>query len=162
MPKARKRKTPITSVSPIASSSTLASEDASKPAAKRTRTVIRRFHVLLKRQKQLSDLASSVNNGICDVDLTEFSSTNNMGKRKGKARASEKDLEREREREEIEREITALGGLAEYQRMSAAGQSDARGGSSAKVLVGWLKNHGLDKREGRIQYALCCLFSSQG
>jgi 25S rRNA (adenine2142-N1)-methyltransferase len=162
MPKARKRKTPITSVSPIASSSTLASEDASKPAAKRTRTVIRRFHVLLKRQKQLSELASSTNNDNCDANLTEVSSDNDKGRRKGKARASGKELEREREREEIEREIAALGGLAEYQRMSAAGQSDARGGSSAKVLVGWLKNHGLDKREGRIQYVLHYPFNPQG
>jgi 25S rRNA (adenine2142-N1)-methyltransferase len=115
MPRTRQRKTPVTTTSPGASTSALHSEDARAPAAKRTRTVIRRFHVLLKRQAQLAAPDG-----------------------KGKARADE--------RAEIAQEIEALGGLAEYQRMSATGQTAARGGSSAKILVGWLQELALDKR----------------
>jgi 25S rRNA (adenine2142-N1)-methyltransferase len=142
MPKARKRKTPITAASSKASSSTLTSEDASKPAAKRTRSVIRRFHVLLKRQKQLS------------ADSTP---THTDARAKGKSRASMIELGRMQEKEEIEREIASLGGLAEYQRMSAAGQSDARGGSSSKILAGWLEDLGLEKSEEPVR----CVYYSK-
>lgn len=50
--------------------------------------------------------------------------------------------------EEVEREIESLGGLPAYQRMSIAGQSTPRGGGSEKVLIGWLKELGLDATQG--------------
>ncbi|KAG6910929.1 hypothetical protein DXG01_006612 [Tephrocybe rancida] len=46
---------------------------------------------------------------------------------------------------EVEDEIATLGGLEQYQRMSAVGQGTDRGGGSEKVLIGWLKDAGLNK-----------------
>ncbi|KAG6854979.1 hypothetical protein C0991_009802 [Blastosporella zonata] len=46
---------------------------------------------------------------------------------------------------DIEDEIETLGGLEQYQRMSAVGQGTDRGGGSEKVLIGWLKEFGLHK-----------------
>jgi len=90
MPKVHgRRKRPVTTVERHGSSST--------PYA--SRTIIRRFHTLLKQQK-------------CA---------------RGDALAN------------INREIDALGGLEEYQRMSCIGQSDDRGGGSEHVLIEWLK-----------------------
>ena len=66
------------------------------------RTVIRKFHTLLKQQKCAQGDAL----------------------------------------EDVNREIEALGGLEEYQRMSCIGQSDDRGGGSEKVLIEWLKRMG--------------------
>ena len=56
---------------------------------------------------------------------------------------------------EIEREIEELGGLAAYQRMSSIGQGNDRGGGSEKVLMQWLIDMGLRKREeakGKMRY----------
>jgi 25S rRNA (adenine2142-N1)-methyltransferase len=39
----------------------------------------------------------------------------------------------------IERDIRELGGLELYQRMSAIGQGEDRGGGSEKFLISWLK-----------------------
>jgi 25S rRNA (adenine2142-N1)-methyltransferase len=85
----RRRKLPVT----------LAERHGSSSTPRASRTVIRRFHTLLKEQKCAE----------------------------GDALAN------------INREIEALGGLEEYQRMSCVGQSDDRGGGSEKVLIGWLK-----------------------
>ena len=47
---------------------------------------------------------------------------------------------------DVEDQITKLGGLELYQHMSAIGQGDDRGGGSEKVLVGWLKAMGAQKK----------------
>ncbi|PCH38378.1 hypothetical protein WOLCODRAFT_97010 [Wolfiporia cocos MD-104 SS10] len=115
MPKARKpkRKVPVTK----AESSTHPGS-SSNPAA--TRTLIRRFHVLLKQktrlEKEIRD--GTVPNGR-DAKLSLM---------------------------EIEREIEELGGLGAYQRMSTIGQGSDRGGGSEKVLIGWLQELGIHSR----------------
>lgn len=106
MPKTRKRKSPIVSVE-------TASTSSSTPLL--TRTIIRRFHVLLKQQAQLR------NSHLGDANTTQALS-------------------------DVERQISELGGLEEYQRLSAVGQGTDRGGGSEKVLIGWLKDMGLQKR----------------
>lgn len=103
MPKTRKKKIPVTNTNKASSSSTPTS----------SRTVIRRFHVLLKKQGQLRNTSSA--------------NAEALG--------------------EIEREIEELGGLAGYQRMSSIGQGNDRGGGSEKVLMQWLIDMGLRKRE---------------
>ncbi|KAI0665065.1 putative methyltransferase-domain-containing protein [Cubamyces menziesii] len=113
MPKARKnkRKIPVTVAGP--SDRTLQpSGSSSRPQA--TRTVIRRFHVLIKRQTQLQQQIS-------------------------RSRASDDNAAAKSELAAIEHEIEELGGLEEYQRMSAIGQDKDRGGGSEKVLIGWLR-----------------------
>jgi len=88
----RRRKLPVT----------LAGRHGSSSTPRASRTIIRRFHTLLKQQKcAQGDALVNIN-----------------------------------------REIEALGGLEEYQRMSCVGQSDDRGGGSEKVLIGWLKRMG--------------------
>ncbi|KAF8078153.1 nucleolus protein [Lyophyllum atratum] len=100
MPKARKRKNPIVAVDTASSSS-------STPLS--SRTTIRRFHILLKRQAQLQNA--------------------NLG-----------DATNSKALAEVENQIVELGGLEQYQRMSAVGQGTDRGGGSEKVLIGWLKD----------------------
>jgi len=46
---------------------------------------------------------------------------------------------------DVEHQIAELGGLEQYQRMSAVGQGTDRGGGSEKVLIGWLKDMELHK-----------------
>lgn len=46
---------------------------------------------------------------------------------------------------DVEYQIAKLGGLEQYQRMSAVGQGTDRGGGSEKVLIGWLKDMELHK-----------------
>ncbi|KAG6820798.1 hypothetical protein H0H93_011563 [Arthromyces matolae] len=46
---------------------------------------------------------------------------------------------------DIQDEITSLGGLEQYQRMSAVGQGIDRGGGSERVLIKWLKDLGLHR-----------------
>ena len=119
MPKARKnkRKTPVTS----SGSSDLPAGTASRrPQA--TRTIIRRFHVLIKRQKQLQHLLQD-----------------------GDAKGPEPLTSARAELTEVEREIEELGGLAAYQRMSTIGQSKDRGGGSEKILIEWLRDLGIPK-----------------
>jgi 25S rRNA (adenine2142-N1)-methyltransferase len=115
-----KRKVPITASSntrfgvvgdnlPISASSTS------------TRTVIRRFHVLIKKREQL---------------LREITGQN----RKRKVLASGVDYLSPKEKlSRIERDIGALGGLERYQAMSSIGQSAAKGGGSEKVLISWIR-----------------------
>nr|VWO98685.1 Protein phosphatase 2A structural subunit [Ganoderma boninense] len=120
MPKGRKntRKTPVTSTAPSDHSS-LPSGSSNRPQV--TRTIIRRFHVLIKRQTQLQHLLQDATAKKHNQDLTS-------------ARAELVD---------VERDIDALGGLAVYQRMSTIGQGKDRGGGSEKVLIGWLRELGL-------------------
>lgn len=106
MPKANrhKRKTPVTSPPIFATTGS-----SSNPQS--TRTVIRRFHVLIKRKSQLE-----------------------KGIKEGR-------FARSQTREElasIEQEIESMGGLETYQRMSSIGQGNDRGGGSEKILIGWL------------------------
>ncbi|OCH95320.1 hypothetical protein OBBRIDRAFT_720830 [Obba rivulosa] len=124
MPKAvkRKRKAPVTArlndARPVGPSGS-----SSKPQS--TRTVIRRFHVLIKRQAQLSALL--------------------------KQRKFHSNVEDTRkELFDVEREIGELGGLEAYQTMSSIGQGNDRGGGSERVLVGWLKELRLheDRKDG--------------
>ena len=99
MPKARKakRKTPITSthIPGTSHSSTV----SNKPSA--TRGVIRRFHVLIKRQTQLR------------TKLHEGSTSSSA-------------VDAQRELKDIESEMEELGGLEAYQKMSAIGQGKDR------------------------------------
>jgi 25S rRNA (adenine2142-N1)-methyltransferase len=110
MPKARKKKTPVTGTSTDVKSST--------PQA--SRTTIRRFHVLLKRRTQLS--GSSM-----PTDAQELAAIN--------------------------REIGEMGGIEEYQRMSAIGQGKDRGGGSEKIFVEWLLELGAKKQTKKIRFA---------
>lgn len=106
MPKARKRKLPVTAT-------VSADKSSSKPES--SRSVIRRFHVLLKERAKLQ-----ANGEVQTADACTALA-------------------------EIESEIQALGGLESYQRMSAIGQGNDRGGGSEKVLISWLKDMGLAK-----------------
>lgn len=104
MPKARKRKVPVTGSSSTRTSS-------SKPQS--SRTVIRRFHVLLKEQAKFE---------------------------------AQKDPNDALALSAIQHEIEELGGLEAYQRMSAIGQGNDRGGGSEKVLISWLKELGMAQK----------------
>ncbi|EJF62440.1 nucleolus protein [Dichomitus squalens] len=117
MPKSRKnkRKAPVTSAGPFDRSSLPSGSASHRPGA--TRTIIRRFHVLIKRQTQLQHL-------LRDGDTK---------KGKGPMTAARAELA------EVERGIEELGGLAAYQRMSTIGQSKDRGGGSEKIFIGWLR-----------------------
>ncbi|CED83849.1 25S rRNA (adenine(2142)-N(1))-methyltransferase, Bmt2 [Phaffia rhodozyma] len=129
MPKiVKKRKAPITAAITASSTALPARNTPAGSSAHATRTLIRKFHVLLKRQAQLNlKVASS---------QTASSST---GVLKGKGRESDGIGALRSELKEIEQEMEDLGGLEWYQRASALGQSKERGGDSSHVLVGWLK-----------------------
>ncbi|CCM02857.1 uncharacterized protein FIBRA_04969 [Fibroporia radiculosa] len=116
MPKARKpkRKTPVTR----AESSTRPGPSGSSSNPTSTRTLIRRFHVLIKRKAQLEK-------AICESTHPD-----------GPANATTSLAD-------VEREIEELGGLSAYQRMSSIGQGSDRGGGSEKVLVEWLRELGV-------------------
>ncbi|KAK7693182.1 hypothetical protein QCA50_002748 [Cerrena zonata] len=109
MPKAKKtkRKAPVT-----LSVTAVPPEGGSKPTT--TRTVIRRFHVLIKRKTQLQKLLSEARTTEADQDATK------------------------KELQAVEDDIVDLGGLETYQRMSNIGQGNDRGGGSEKIFVGWL------------------------
>ncbi|KAJ3737365.1 nucleolus protein [Lentinula guzmanii] len=111
MPKSRKRKVPITSTGSTYDAS-------SKPES--GRTVIRRFHVLLKLQAQLQ-------------------------------KAIVHDSSKKAELVNVENELEELGGLKNYQRMSAIGQGTDRGGGSEKMLIRWLKDKELHKTEKKLR-----------
>ncbi|KAI0933850.1 hypothetical protein AcW1_005562 [Taiwanofungus camphoratus] len=117
MPKVRKhkRKVPITIPEPSFKQSTV-SASSSNPSS--TRTLIRRFHVLIKRKAQLE-------NAIKDEKTS--SGVNELKKALM----------------EVEREMEELGGLSTYQRMSSIGQGNDRGGGTEKVLIEWLKELGM-------------------
>lgn len=135
MPKAHKRtrKLPVTVIDHRQPHATTSTASSSKPAA--TRTVIRRFHVLIKRKAQLE---KAIRQGEASVDG-------------GDPRAALRD---------VEQEIEELGGLGAYQRMSSIGQGSDRGGGSERVLIDWLKElgaHGTAKEaKKRLQYVRRC------
>ncbi|KAI6129145.1 putative methyltransferase-domain-containing protein [Pisolithus thermaeus] len=114
MPKARKKKVPVTAdgrdiVSPSSNPHT-------------TRTVIRRFHVLLKKKGQVEHNPATTSNA--------------------------------EELKKINEELASMGGLAAYQRMSSIGQGSDRGGGSERVLIKWLVNMGLSKRDSMSRLCL--------
>ncbi|GJE86783.1 25S rRNA adenine-N(1) methyltransferase [Phanerochaete sordida] len=118
-----KRKAPVTS--PAASGSGAGpAGSSSKPAA--TRKVIRRFHVLSKRQVQLRKRLGSRRDGLS-----------------ADARAVKDELAA------IEQELADMGGLEAYQKMSVIGQGSDRGGGSEKVLIGWLNEEGYPESLGK-------------
>ncbi|KAA1474831.1 nucleolus protein [Dentipellis sp. KUC8613] len=100
MARVTRRKVPVTSSSKQPSAS-----GSSNPHS--SRTLIRRFHVLLKKQTRLRKEPANVSNK--------------------QALAA------------VEKEIEELGGLSAYQRMSAIGQGNDRGGGTEKIFVEWLK-----------------------
>jgi len=94
MVSSKRRKTPVTGTS-----------TESRPSSTKTRSVIRKFHVLLKSKRKLG---GQPGNG--------------------------------RELDAINEQMSRLGGLDTYQRMSKQGQSAERGGGTETVLVDWLKD----------------------
>jgi len=124
MPKSRKRKTPIVSSIPTDAPT------SSKPQL--TRSVIREFHVLLKRQTQLFNIQK-----------------NSKSSGKGASQYAEAQAELDK----IQARIEELGGLERYQHMSAVGQKDDRGGGSHKLLIGWMKELSLhkDRQHGKLK-----------
>ena len=133
MPKTRRtrRKAPVTGTSGAAKASAGPSGSSSKPSA--TRKVIRRFHVLNKRQIQLRKLLSKRRDGLSP-----------------EARQVKEELAA------IEEEINELGGLEAYQKMSVIGQGNDRGGGSEKVLIAWLGELGYPECLGqdKMRYVL--------
>lgn len=117
MPRARQRKLPLTSFE---------SQNPSSSTRQSSRTIIRRFHVLLKRRAQLQNAHT------------------------------QDDLKTLKALADIEAEIAELGGLKRYQHMSAIGQGSDRGGGSERLLVKWLKGLGLNdlkKRQAKLRCA---------
>ena len=115
MRKTRKRKLPVTTDGH--------GNASSHPQS--SRTLIRRFHVLLKRRAAL------------------LASTRVAGS--GSLRDAESLVE-------VEQEIESLGGLSAYQRMSTIGQASDRGGGSEKKLIAWLKEIGLSDGSQKLRY----------
>ncbi|CUA76052.1 25S rRNA adenine-N(1) methyltransferase [Schizosaccharomyces pombe 972h-] [Rhizoctonia solani] len=122
MARKRKSKIPITQ----SGSSAKSRLDSAKP--KSTRTLIRRFHILIKRRAVLEKQKKE-------------SGTEPAGLRK--------------ELNEIEAEIELMGGLEAYQNMSAIGQGKDRGGGSEVVLIEWMKelgvHHGQSRSDGKVR-----------
>lgn len=108
----RTRKKPVTTTPGATSSS-------SSHTPQSTRTLIRKFHTLKKKEVTLlSDLAEDCSHAFPKAIYT-----------------AQNDLQ---QLEHVKDEIDRLGGLEAYQNMSSVGQSDDRGGGSEKVLVRWL------------------------
>jgi len=108
---------------PLTSSS---EKKSSQPSShKSTQATISAFHTLLKRQAQIKRrLETSV--GVESEGL-------------------------HRELGDVGAGLEKLGGLEMYQDASKYGQSLERGGDSAKVLVGWLRELGYDKRDRHLR-----------
>ena len=94
MVSSKRRKTPVTGTS-----------TKPRPSSTKTRSVIRKFHVLLKSKRKLEGQPCGG-----------------------------------RELDAIDEQISSLGGLDAYQRMSKHGQSAERGGGTETVLIDWLKD----------------------
>lgn len=70
---------------------------------------------------------------------------------KDKASLSNVEVE---ELAKIQCEIGGLGGLECYQRMSAIGQGNDRGGGSEKIFIEWMKELNVhNERQTKLQYA---------
>ena len=128
MPKAHKhkRKAPVTVPTAAASDPAAQQPSGSSSRPQATRTTIRRFHNLIKRQAQLQQ---TIRGGQKNLD----------------SQSAQAELAR------VEKEIEDLGGLAAYQRMSTIGQGKDRGGGSEKVLISWLRDLGLHNAATRSQ-----------
>ncbi|KEP53884.1 nucleolus protein [Rhizoctonia solani 123E] len=118
MARKRRSKAPITQ----SSLSVKPRLDSAKP--KSTRTLIRRFHVLIKRRAALEKQTKEPG-----IELP--------GLRK--------------ELDEIEAEIESMGGLEAYQNMSAIGQGKDRGGGSETVLIDWMKELDMHQSGGKVR-----------
>ena len=119
MVSSKRRKTPVTGTG-----------TKSRPSSSKTRSVIRKFHVLLKSRRKLEGIPCN-----------------------------------ERELGAIDEQISSLGGLDAYQRMSKQGQSAERGGGTETVLIDWLKDIVKDDPLGNGQKLRCvwtARFSSAG
>lgn len=133
MPKSNKnkRKKPVTTTPGPSRLTSAPSGASSNPAA--TRKVIRRFHVLLKRQAHLKRILETPSAAKNAPDVQD-------------------------ELASVEQEMERMGGLAAYQRMSTIGQGNDRGGGSEKVFVEWLLKLGeRDRRSNtgtKMQYAV--------
>lgn len=134
-----KRKKPVTTPPGPSSSTSASSGASSNPAA--TRKVIRRFHVLLKRQAQLKRTLKNLSSANDTSDLQD-------------------------ELDSVEQEMERMGGLAAYQRMSTIGQGNDRGGGSEKVFIEWLQKLGENERRSsmgsKLQYVTIRLFAEYG
>lgn len=128
-----KRKAPITSASAAGNAVAGPSGASSKPAA--TRKVIRRFHVLNKRQIQLRKLLAHKTRNPLSPEAQKV----------------------KEELGAIEEEIAAMGGLEAYQKMSVIGQGSDRGGGSEKILVGFLNELEYPKRLGKEKWRCAVL-----
>ncbi|CAE6410835.1 unnamed protein product [Rhizoctonia solani] len=117
MVRKRKPKTPITLSNPSRTKPRL---DSAKP--KSTRTLIRRFHVLIKRRAILEKRHKKSGGDGSSIELKE-----------------------------IEAEMESMGGLEAYQHMSAIGQGKDRGGGSESVLIGWMRELGMHKSGGKVR-----------
>ena len=113
-----KRKAPVTVPTAAASESAAQQPSGSSSRPQATRTTIRRFHTLIKRQAQLQQIIRG-------------------GQKNSDSQSAQAELAR------VEKEIEDLGGLAAYQRMSTIGQGKDRGGGSEKVLISWMRDLGL-------------------
>ncbi|KAF9070415.1 nucleolus protein [Rhodocollybia butyracea] len=69
-------------------------------------------------------------------------------------KATDRDLARKTELANVEHEIEELGGMESYQRMSTIGQGTDRGGGSEKVLIRWLKDKEMHKKEKKLSRLL--------
>jgi len=94
MASSKRRKTPVTGTG-----------TKSRPSSTKARSVIRKFHLLLKSRKKLEGQPGN-----------------------------------EKELNVINEQLSGLGGLDAYQRMSQQGQSAERGGGAETVLIDWLKD----------------------
>jgi hypothetical protein len=70
-------------------------------------------------------------------------------KRQAQLKSQQQDVATASALVDVEREIEKLGGLGAYQRMSAIGQGNDRGGGSERVLIGWLMDMSVSNREGK-------------
>lgn len=109
------------------------------PKPQSTRSVIRAFHVLLKRKAMLDNQIKQTPGKNCVQPSNTPISLIYAGPTKPNTLLQQSKA--------IDKEITTLGGLEKYQEMSAVGQSAERGGGSEKVLIEWLKELGLHLHE---------------
>lgn len=137
--KTRRRKVPVTSSSRSDVNVKMArgtgtgggGGDSANPRT--SARLIRRFHVLLKREARLEKkVEPRTGAGVKDGDSEEG--------------VVEREREIELELGEVREEIERMGGLEVYQRMSRIGQGKDRGGGSERVFVEWLRELGVRRR----------------
>ncbi|KAG5718665.1 UPF0657 nucleolar protein [Termitomyces sp. T112] len=99
-----------------------------------------------KRKLPLVTVESSSSNSSTPLSgRTTIRQFHVLSKRRAQLKAGTTNEESVEALAAVEDEITQLGGLETYQRMSAIGQGTDRGGGSEKILIKWLKDFGLHK-----------------